>query len=172
MKLRVLGYISFLQIQLIIWGLYTGLLYADQAPLVTIITSVYNGDKFIEGFMKDITRQTIYNQCEHIIINANSPGNEEPVIKKYMQKYPNIIYQRLEMWVRAVKGGALFKKIPGIYGLFYSNPQGLSAAGFKRVNNKFVRDPNATPEQQERRLKIKQELIRMRRKHADLFYKK
>lgn len=72
-------------------------------PKISIITSVYNGDQFIEGFLEDITRQTIFDQCELIMINANSPGNEETVIQKYMNKYPNIIYKRLE-------------QDPGLYG--------------------------------------------------------
>lgn len=65
-------------------------------PRVSIITSVYNGDLFIEEFLKDITRQTIFEQCELIIINANSPGNEEPIIKTYLKKYPNIVYKKLD----------------------------------------------------------------------------
>ena len=72
-------------------------------PKISIITSVYKGDEFIEGFLADITRQTVFDQCELIMINANSPGNEEPVIRKYMAQYPNIIYKRLE-------------QDPGIYG--------------------------------------------------------
>lgn len=64
-------------------------------PRVSIITSVYKGDKFIKNFLKDITRQTIFNQCELILINANSPGNEESVIKKYRAKFPNIRYLKL-----------------------------------------------------------------------------
>jgi glycosyltransferase involved in cell wall biosynthesis len=71
-------------------------------PKISIITSVYKGDEFIEGFLKDITNQTIFNQCELIMINANSPGNEEKMIKEYMKKYKNIIYVKL-------------KKDPGIY---------------------------------------------------------
>lgn len=65
-------------------------------PKISIITSVYNGDEFIEGFLADITQQTIFDQCELIMINANSPGNEEPVIRRYMERYPNIIYKRLD----------------------------------------------------------------------------
>ena len=65
-------------------------------PKISIITSVYNGDQFIEGFLADITRQTIFDQCELIMINAGSPGNEESVIKKYMTQYSNIIYKRLD----------------------------------------------------------------------------
>ncbi len=74
-------------------------------PKISIITSVYKGDEFIEGFLADITRQTIFDQCELIMINANSPDNEEPVIKQYMTKFPNIIYKRLD-------------KDPGLYGVW------------------------------------------------------
>jgi len=67
----------------------------EAQPRVAIITSVYAGDRFIENFMANITSQTIFDECEFILINANSPGNEEPVIKKYMQKHNNIIYVKL-----------------------------------------------------------------------------
>lgn len=69
---------------------------------ISLITSLYNGDKHLEGFLKDITSQTIFNKCELIIVNANSPGNEEETILKYQEKYPNIVYKKLE-------------KDPGIY---------------------------------------------------------
>ncbi len=74
-------------------------------PKVSIITSVYNGDLFIEGFMANIVNQSIFTDCELIMINANSPGNEEVVIKKYMQKYRNIRYLRLD-------------KDPGVYAVW------------------------------------------------------
>lgn len=76
-----------------------------QVPRVSIITSVYKGDEYIEEFLADITSQTIFSSCELILINAASPGNEEPVIKRYMQKFPNICYKRLEV-------------DPGIYGVW------------------------------------------------------
>jgi hypothetical protein len=34
-----------------------------------------------------------------------------------------------EMWLRAVKSGAQFLKVPGVYSLFYYNPKGLSTDG-------------------------------------------
>ena len=76
-------------------------------PKISIITSVYDGDDYIEGFMEDITRQTIFkDKCELILINANSPGNEEEVINKYLKKFPeNIVYKKLD-------------KDPGIYGVW------------------------------------------------------
>jgi len=66
-----------------------------EEPRISIITSLYNGEKFIEGFMKDIVRQTVFDQCELIIINANSPENERPFIREYLEKYPNIFYFEL-----------------------------------------------------------------------------
>ncbi|UCC20626.1 MAG: glycosyltransferase, partial [Promethearchaeota archaeon] len=76
-------------------------------PKISIITSVYNGDEYIEDFMKDITRQTIFkDKCELIIINANSPGKEEETILKYKRQFPeNIKYKKLE-------------EDPGIYGVW------------------------------------------------------
>ncbi len=76
-------------------------------PRVSIITSVYNGDEFIAGFLEDITKQTIFDECELLLINANSPGNEEPIITKYMQEHSNIFYVRLN-------------KDPGLYAVWNS----------------------------------------------------
>jgi len=76
-------------------------------PKVSIITSVYDGDDFIRPFLEDMSRQTIFEEkCELILINANSPGNEEEIIKEYVEKYPNnIVYKKLE-------------EDPGIYGVW------------------------------------------------------
>ncbi len=75
------------------------------SPCLTIITSVYKGDKYIEHFFEELTKQTIYPNCEHIIINAASPGNEEAIILKYQELYPNIVYHKLE-------------RDPGLYGVW------------------------------------------------------
>lgn len=67
-------------------------------PKISIITSVFNGDEYIEPFLKDITRQSLFkDKCELILINANSPGKEEEVILKYKEMYPdNIVYRKLD----------------------------------------------------------------------------
>tara|TARA_B100000214_G_scaffold375570_1_gene362774 strand:- start:188 stop:1819 length:1632 start_codon:yes stop_codon:yes gene_type:complete len=72
-------------------------------PKVSIITSVYNGDKFIRQFMEDMTSQTMFHNSELILIDCNSPGNEKSVIDEYLEKHDNIIYERLD-------------SDPGIYG--------------------------------------------------------
>lgn len=79
-------------------------------PKVSIITSMYNGEAFIRHFLQEITKQTIFNQCELIIINANSPQNEEKIIKPFLKKYKNVIYKKLKKrvtiysaWNEAIK---------------------------------------------------------------------
>jgi hypothetical protein len=75
----------------------------EELPKVSIITSVYDGDEYIRGFMEDITNQTVFDNCELIMIDAASPGNEEEVIREYMEKHDNILYKKLD-------------EDPGIYG--------------------------------------------------------
>lgn len=74
-------------------------------PKISIITSVFKGDQFIEPFLFDITRQTYFDKSELILINANSPHNEEVVINKYLKKHQNIKYSRLD-------------KDPGVYAVW------------------------------------------------------
>ena len=64
---------------------------------------MFKGEKYINNFLKNITNQTVFEHCEFIIIDAASPENEYQTIKDYLDKYPNIIYRRLE-------------EDPGIYG--------------------------------------------------------
>jgi hypothetical protein len=83
----------------------------SQLPKISLFASVYNADEYIEQYLEDITRQSIFKEkCELVLINPNSPGNEETIIKKYMEKYPNIIYKKLDndpgvydTWNEAIK---------------------------------------------------------------------
>ena len=74
-------------------------------PDVSIITSVFRGEKFIDGFMEDITRQSYFPKCELIMVDCNEGKStyERDVIQSYQKKYPNIHYHCLE-------------KDPGVYG--------------------------------------------------------
>lgn len=90
-------------LKILLFLIVTSPLFAK--PRVSIITSIYNGDAFITGFLEDIVRQTIFSESELLLINANSPGNEEAIIKEYMKQYPNIIHVKLD-------------QDPGIYGVW------------------------------------------------------
>ena len=64
--------------------------------LVSIITSVYRGRKYIARFLDNITSQTIFSECcELIIIDANSPEGEAEAIEDYRARFPQIVYNRL-----------------------------------------------------------------------------
>ena len=64
----------------------------QKLPKVSIITSMYKAGQFIEHFLTDITRQSIFDECELILLDANSPDNESEIIEHYCKKYKNIKY--------------------------------------------------------------------------------
>jgi GT2 family glycosyltransferase len=66
----------------------------DSRILVSAIASLYRGGEYIEQFLENITTQTIFESCELIIIDADSPENEFEVIASYMKHFPNIVYHR------------------------------------------------------------------------------
>lgn len=51
-------------------------------PLVTIITVVYNGEKYLEQAIQSIVKQT-YENIEYIIVDGGSQDNTLEIIKKY-----------------------------------------------------------------------------------------
>tara|TARA_R110002020_G_scaffold360633_5_gene573414 strand:+ start:1953 stop:2738 length:786 start_codon:yes stop_codon:yes gene_type:complete len=69
---------------------------------VTIITSLYKAEKHLKGFLENIVKQTIFDDCELFLLDGNSPENEYDIIKPFLS-YDNIRYERLE-------------EDPGIYG--------------------------------------------------------
>jgi len=113
----------------------------EKETKVSIITSVFKGDKYIKEFLKDITRQTVFDSCELILINPNSPGNEEPVIKQYLKQYPNnIVYKKLDY-------------DPGLYEVWNI---GIKIARGKYITNANLDDRRA-PEHIEKHLKVLEE---------------
>ncbi len=115
-------------------GSFFSLFLTHTQPRVTIISSVYNADSFIKGFLKNITEQTIFSECELILINAASPGNEYSVIEPYLKKYNNITYVALG-------------KDPGIYSVWNYGIQVASADFITNANVDDRRNPESLEEQ-------------------------
>nr|WP_281416958.1 glycosyltransferase [Ancylobacter lacus] len=62
---------------------------------VSAIASLYRGRRYLETFLENMVSQTIFDQAELIIIDANSPEGEEELIRRYQAVYPNIVYRRM-----------------------------------------------------------------------------
>lgn len=90
-------------------------------PKVSIITSMFKGAKHLKPFLLNMINQTYFKNCELIIINANSPENEDEIIEPYLQKYDNIFYERLD-------------HDPGIYGTWNY--------ALKKTTGKYITNAN------------------------------
>lgn len=93
-------------------------------PLVSIFCSIYKGEEYIQHYLHDICRQTIFSECELILIDGASPEKEVNYIRKFQQKHDNIKYIRLE-------------KDPGMYACWNI---GVAQASGKYLNNANVDD--------------------------------
>ncbi|MDR3469546.1 MAG: glycosyltransferase [Xanthobacteraceae bacterium] len=62
---------------------------------VSAITSLYRGGAYIEAFLENITAQSLFDQSELIIVDADSPDGEARIIEDYMRRFPNIVYKRI-----------------------------------------------------------------------------
>ena len=56
-----------------------------EQPKISIITVVYNGEKYLEQTIKSIINQT-YKNFEYIIIDGGSTDGTVDIIKKYEGK--------------------------------------------------------------------------------------
>ena len=70
-------------------------LAGDDAVRVSVVASLYRGGRYIRKYLENITSQTIFDRCELIIIDADSPESEAAVISEYAARFPQIVYERL-----------------------------------------------------------------------------
>jgi glycosyltransferase involved in cell wall biosynthesis len=57
--------------------------------MISVITPVYNGEKFIESCIQNVIDQNC-NEIEHIIIDGGSTDKTVDVIQDYASRYPHI----------------------------------------------------------------------------------
>lgn len=76
----------------------------------SLFCSFYKGEKFIDGYLEDVLRQTIFDKIEFVFLDCASPEDEKSSILPLTKKYSNIKYFRLDTdpglyagWNQAVK---------------------------------------------------------------------
>lgn len=62
----------------------------------SIFCSFYKGEKFIESYLKDVLKQTIFDDIEFIFLDCDSPENEKEYIIPLTNQYTNIKYHKLD----------------------------------------------------------------------------
>jgi len=77
----------------------------------SIIVSIFKAGRFISHLLQDITRQSIFKDCEFLLLDANSPDGELFYIKPYLRhqniKYINIGKCSLyEAWNKGIEVSA------------------------------------------------------------------
>jgi glycosyltransferase involved in cell wall biosynthesis len=87
-----------------------------EKPTVSILSTFYKGEKFLEGLLEDLVAQTIFHKCELILIDTASPGQEQAIIEPYLQSHGNIRYYRIDKRTDALAGtNEAIKKSRGKY---------------------------------------------------------
>lgn len=65
-------------------------------PLVSVLVSTYNAERFILGALESLEQQTIVSHIEIIVIDSGSTQNEKAIVEQYQSRYGNIRYLRTE----------------------------------------------------------------------------
>jgi hypothetical protein len=57
---------------------------------------LYKGQKFIQGYIDDMLKQSVFDDIEFIFLDCNSPENEKDFILPLTELYANVKYYRLD----------------------------------------------------------------------------
>lgn len=64
--------------------------YVPEMPEVTFITSIFKGEKFMRGFLSNIAAAAVEGSGHVILLDAQSPQNEEGIFKAFIAEYPEL----------------------------------------------------------------------------------
>lgn len=63
-------------------------------PRASVIVSIYNGEKFLHGFLENLLQQTCLNDIEVLLLDAQSTDNTKNIIDEY--EHSSIKYSLLD----------------------------------------------------------------------------
>jgi len=67
----------------------------EKNPEISVLTTVYNGEKFLRETIESVLNQS-FNNFEYTIVNDGSTDNTEKIIKDFMKKDKRIVYVKLK----------------------------------------------------------------------------
>ncbi len=73
----------------------TGLSIEPANHAVTLISSVFRGDAYLDGFLRNAAMLHGYAGCEHLLIRAASPGHEHDRLVQHVREHPCAVYLNL-----------------------------------------------------------------------------
>jgi len=62
---------------------------------LTLISSVFRGDKDLDGFLRNAAMLVGYADCEHLLIRPASPGSEHDRLVQHVRDHPGAVYVNL-----------------------------------------------------------------------------
>jgi glycosyltransferase involved in cell wall biosynthesis len=61
-------------------------------PTCSILTSLYDGDAYLDGFLENCASWQGYDDMEHFVVRPASPGNEHERLIEHGRKHPSLVY--------------------------------------------------------------------------------
>ena len=111
---------------------------------VSIVTPCYNGEKYLERFLKSILNQS-YGNIELIFINDGSTDQTEEIIKKYKEEFDlhniELTYLFQENAGQAAALNTGLKYVQGVYLLFIDSDYEISYDLFEHSVRFLVDNP-------------------------------
>ncbi|HTR40267.1 MAG TPA: glycosyltransferase [Pseudomonadales bacterium] len=64
-------------------------------PIVSVVVATYNAETLLRPCLQNLTRQTIFKQCEILVVDNGSKQNERAIVLEFQRQHPNIRYIRI-----------------------------------------------------------------------------
>ncbi len=106
---------------------------SSKKNVISVFCSIFNGMNFLPYYLRGITSQTIFSECELILIDAGSEDCTK-IINEYKSMYSNIFYTKIT-------------KDPGIYGCWNMAVKMASGKFLNNANLDDIKKENALEEQ-------------------------
>lgn len=110
---------------------------------VSIITTFHKADEFLKGYLENITNQTMFKDCELVLVDSASPGSEKETVRSYMEKFDNIKYYRFDKNFKPTIGHNIaIKKSTSPFVVWAMIDDRKSLDGIEKLYNKLSSNNN------------------------------